>query len=264
MPRQTTVQDSTTIRFGSAKLEVGPNVGALTDLGAVNGVVFNESWEAVKVMADNAGEVLVGIRNQLATVNFDLMEANLTNLNILRGGIDTYSTTAAAPVNVVGENVTLSGVSSSRLAKKNGAGTIVTAIVVDNAVGVPYVINVDYVVGVDPAGYTIITRVAAGGIADGETVVVDYTYTPNTSKNLSSGGKFTITPGVMRLTNTNAAGKKFEITLHKAKTVQGIQLTLNSDEAVDPNVVNCSIECTRDEALAAGAQLFSIVDEQGA
>ena len=62
----------------------------------------------------------------------------------------------------------------------------------------------------------------------------------------------------------DAAGKKFEITLHKAKTVQGIQLTLNSDEAVDPNVVNCSIECTRDEALAAGAQLFSIVDEQGA
>jgi hypothetical protein len=43
MPRQTTVQDSNTIRFGSAKLEVGPNVGALTDLGAVNGVVFNES-----------------------------------------------------------------------------------------------------------------------------------------------------------------------------------------------------------------------------
>jgi hypothetical protein len=262
MGRQTTVQDSNTIRFGSAKIEAGANVGALTDLGAANNVVFNETWDNVKVMSANAGEIVVGVRNQMATVTFDMLEANLTNLNILRGGIDTYTATAAAPVAVTNENVVMTGVTGQRLAYKNGAGTIVTGIVVDNSGGVPYTIATDYYVGIDAAGYTVITRRAGGGIADGETVKVDYTYTPSTAKNLSSGGKFTMTPKVLRLTNTNEAGKTFVMTFYRVKSTQGIQLTLNTDDAVDPNVVNVQLEATRDESLTAGAQLFTIVDEQ--
>lgn len=262
--RQTTVQDSNTIRFGSAKIEAGATVGTLVDLGAANGVVFNETWDVVKVKADNAGEVVLGIKNQKATVTFDMMESNLTNLNILRGGIDTYATVAAAPVAVTDESVTLNSVVATRLLNKNGAGTIVTGIVVTNSGAVPYTLNTDYTVGIDSAGYTVITRIAGGGIADGETVLVDYTYTPNASKTLSSGGLETMTAKVLRLTNTNEAGNDYQITFYKAQSNQGIQYTMNSDDSVDPNVVNISIECTRDESRTAGDQLFEIVDEQGA
>lgn len=262
MGRQTTVQDSNTIRFGSAKIEMGANVGALVDYGAANNVVFTESWDPVKVVSANAGEIVVGIRNQMATVNFDMLEANLTNLNAMRGGIDTYATVAAAPVAIVDELVTLTGVTAQRLLYKNGSGAIVTGITVTTGAGVGRTLNTDYVVGVDAAGYTIITRIAGGAFADGEVAKVDYTYTPNTGKSLTSGGKFTITPKVLRLTNTNEAGKIFRMTFYRAKSAQGIQLTLNNDDAVDPNAVNVSIECTRDESLTAGAQLFEILDEQ--
>jgi hypothetical protein len=264
MPRQTTVQDSNTVRFGSAKCEIGATVGTLVDLGAVNNVVLNESWEKVSVMSDNAGEIKIGIKNHKAVVTFDMLESNLTRLNTLRGGIDTYTVTAAAPANVLAEAIVLDSVVATRLANKQGAGTIVTAIVVDNAGGVPYTINTDYVVGVDSSGYTIITRIAGGGIADGETVYVDYTYTPNASKNLATGGLETMTTNVLRLTNTNEAGDDFEITLYKAKSDQGIQYTMNPDESVEPNAINVSIECTKDQTLTAGAQLFTIRDEQGA
>jgi len=264
MPRQTIVQDSNTIRFGSAKIEAGATVGTLVDVGAANNVVFTESWDAVKVKSQNAGIITVGIQNQKAKVTFDMLETNMTRLNMLRGGIDTYSVIAAAPVNVTTESVTLDTTVATRLAYKNGAGTIVTAIVVDNAGGVPYTVNTDYAVGIDSAGYTVITRIAGGGIADGETVFVDYTYTPNASKTLSSGGKFTMTQNVLRLTNTNAAGKDYTITFYKANTAEGINFTYNDDENVEPDSTSVVMECERDEDLAAGAQLFTIVDEQGA
>jgi len=262
MSRQTTVQDSNTIRFGSAKIEAGATVGALVDIGAANNVVFTESWDPVKVKSHNAGLIKVGIQNQMAKVTFDLLEANLTRLNTLRGGIDTYSTVAAAPVSVVDENVTLDTTVATRLAYKMGAGTIVTSIVVTNGAAVARTLNTDYTVGIDEAGYTLITRIAGGAFADGEVALVDYDYTPNTSKTLSSGGKFTMTQNVLRLTNTNAAGKTFVVTFYKANTSEGINFTLNDDDNVEPDSMAVTMECERDESLAAGAQLFSIVDEQ--
>ena len=262
MGRQTTVQDSNTIRFGSCKIEVGATVGALTDIGAANSVVMKEERTEYRIVAHNAGEVAVGIKDQKVKVDFDLMEANLTILNTLRGGVDTYSTAAAAPVNVTNENVVMTGVTGQRLAYKNGAGTIVTAIVVDNSVGVPYTLNTDYSVGIDSAGYTVITRIAGAGISDGETVKVDYTYTPNTSKTLSSGGKFTMTPKVLRLTNTNEAGDILRVTFFRARSAGGIDFTYNADDDENPNLIKVTMEATRDETLAAGAQLFEILDEQ--
>lgn len=85
----TTVQQRSTIRFGSAKFEVGEDLDSLVDLGAMRGVEFEESWDEVRVNSDNAGVILVGINNQQATIRGDLMEINLRNLAMLRGGIDT-------------------------------------------------------------------------------------------------------------------------------------------------------------------------------
>ena len=84
----TKVQQSNTIRFGSAKFEVGEDEDNLVDLGAMRGVEFEESWDEMRVNSDNAGVIVVGMQNQQAAIRGDLMEINLKNLALLRGGID--------------------------------------------------------------------------------------------------------------------------------------------------------------------------------
>lgn len=85
----TSVQQRSSIRFGSAKFEVGETEETMIDLGALNGVEFEESWDEISVMSDNAGKILAGINNHEASIKGDLMEINLTTLAMLRGGIDT-------------------------------------------------------------------------------------------------------------------------------------------------------------------------------
>lgn len=92
----TTVQQRSTIRFGSAKFEVGETIEDLVDLGAMRGVEFEESWDEIRVVSDNAGEILAGIRNHRAGIKGDLMEINLKNLALIRGGIDKFEEVPAA------------------------------------------------------------------------------------------------------------------------------------------------------------------------
>lgn len=91
----TTVQNSNTIRFGSAKFEVGETEETMIDLGAMRGVAVEESWDAVTVNSDNAGVIRVGINNHTMALAGDLMEINLENLALIRGGIDKIEHIAA-------------------------------------------------------------------------------------------------------------------------------------------------------------------------
>lgn len=84
----TKVQQSNTIRFGSAIFEVGEDEDSLVNLGAMRGIEFEETWDELRVNSDNAGVIVVGMNNQQAAIKGDLMEINLQNLALLRGGID--------------------------------------------------------------------------------------------------------------------------------------------------------------------------------
>ena len=89
---QTSIQNENKISFGSGKLEYSTDDGSTwTDLGAMRNIVFTESWEEVEVPSDNAGIVKTGIKNQMASIAGDLIEIDLSKLNALRGGLDTYS-----------------------------------------------------------------------------------------------------------------------------------------------------------------------------
>lgn len=92
MCAQTTIQDSNKIMFGSGLFEVSEDGESWTNLGAMRNIVFTETWEEVRVLSDNAGEVKVGIKNHYANLAGDLMEIDLAKLNTIRGGIDSYST----------------------------------------------------------------------------------------------------------------------------------------------------------------------------
>jgi hypothetical protein len=95
MCAQTAIQNASKIAFGSGKFEYSTDSGSTwVDLGAMRNIVFNESWETVKIDSDNAGRVKTGLKNQIASLAGDLMEIDLGKLDALRGGIDTYTSSA--------------------------------------------------------------------------------------------------------------------------------------------------------------------------
>lgn len=261
---QTTTQKVNSIRFGSAKIEVGEDVVGLVNLGTAQNIEFTEEFTPIVLKPDNAPEITVGVREHYATAKFDLWEVDLSNLNLIRGGIDTYTAIAGVQVPVTDEPVKLTGTKMVRLANKNGDGSEPTSITVKGSDDSVMVRNTDYFLGVDAEGWPVIGRVTtSSNIEDGETVKVTYTYTPNASAKLSTGGKNIINPRVVRLTNTNAAGKKFQITIYAAKNQKGIELKLPGDDSEDPVAVPIELKGIIDPTRTAGDQLFEILDEQG-
>ncbi len=261
---QTSAQNKETIRFGSAKIEVGETVGTLVNLGLATSVEFTEEYEPIVLKPDNAPEIVVGVKDHTATVKFDMWEVNLKNLNLIRGGIDTLGSVEGSETSVSEETHTLTDTKFVRLAHKNGDGSEVASIEVTDSSDNAATRNTDYVVAVDEEGYTCIARVATSTvIADGDSVKVNYTYTPNAATTLSSGGKNTVSARVVRLTNTNAAGKKFEITVYAAKNQGGIELALPADDGDEPLKPTITLKGICDTTREAGDQLFKIVDEQG-
>lgn len=260
--RQTTVQQASKIGFGSAKFEVGATVGTLVDYGAMKNISFKESWTEVRVMSENAGEIKTGLRDHKAIIEGDMLETYLTNLNAFRGGIDTLTPIAAASINVVDEVHTFNTTVEFSLNNSMGDGTICTSIVVKNAAGVAKTILTDYSVGTNPSGQTTIARTVGGAFSDGDTCKVSYSYTPNTSATLTSGGKYVIAAKVVRLTNTDELGKKFRITVYAAKNKEGIEIKFPSDESLDPQSMKISMEGNLDYTRTAGDQLFEIFDER--
>lgn len=264
MAYQNTVQNSNAIRFGSGKLEVGDDVGSLVNLGAMRGIKFSDEFDVVEIETDNCAPITVGVKNHVASVEGELVEINLTNLNNIRGGIDTLTNVAGTSTDITAETHTLSGTTGTRLDHANGDGTIVTAITVTDADDGAAVLNTDYVLYVDSEGYTCIARVDGSiVITDGDGVKVNYTYVPNAAIKLTSGGKVTISTKVVRITNTNESGKDFRITVYKATNQKGIELELQGDDDDDVSTVAISLKGVCDSTRDAGDQLFEIYDEQG-
>ena len=260
---QTTVQKSQTIRFGSGILEVGPDEGSLVNLGAIKNAKFTEDFDPVTVDSDNAGPVYVGLRKHTATIEADLMEINFENLYAIRGGVDTYTEVAATPVAITNEYHKLTGTNAERLIYAMGNGSEVTSITVKDSSNTSAVRNTDFVITVGDDGYTYIARVSGSTvITTGEVVTVNYTYTPNASVTLSSGGKYTFTDIVAKITNTNEDGEDLSIQLYKAYINNGMEIEFPSDDDDSVAVLPLKIVGIRDTTRTAGDQLFKIVDEQ--
>jgi len=263
---QTIVQDSTTIRFGSGKLEVGDAVGGLVNLGAMRAVKFTEEFDKISIMSDNAGEIYAGIRNHKAIVEGELMEINLTNLNNIRGGIDTYATVVGDAVTGHSEVIAVGWKYDKfiELPHQNATLAKPTITSVTGSTNDALVANTDYFI-VQDAGtsmWGIVVIDSNTVTTENQTLTIVYNYTPAAAKTLTTGGKLTISPKVVRITNTDANGKIFRITVYKATNAQGITLELVADDSEDPNVIPIKLEGVLDVSRNAGDQLFEIYDTQ--
>ena len=261
---QTTVQRPDAVRFGSVKFELGKTIGTLVNIGALRNVQIAESWEEVKVESGNAGVLKKRIKNQKVAITADWLEWDLETADLMRGDIDEYTAVPGTPTPVTDEEVKLEDTTLVRLEHKNGDNTEVTTIVVtsNDATPVARTLNTDYVIGVDPAGWTCIARIEGGAIGDGDTVLVDYSYTPSTSKKLTSGGNFIINPRIIKLTNTNEAAKDLTITIYLAAVGEGITLPFPDDTADDAMVAGINLVGEIDASRTKGDQLYEILDEQ--
>ena len=201
-----------------------------------------------------------------------MLEITLADLDLLRGGTDVYTTVAAAPVTSATQTVASGDWGYNEfipIAHQNGNGAIITPTSVTGSVdfatsSAAYTIAVDYdLVKVDGVWGIVITDSVAV-TTEAQDIVILYDYTPAAAKKFTSGGLMTINPRVVRVTNTDSAGKKFQITVFKATNEQGIELDFQPDDAEDPNSVAVKLTGTLDTGLAPGAQLFEIYDEQTA
>jgi len=268
---QTTIQRPEAVKIGSAKVEVGDDIGSLQNLGAMRGVSLSESWDKVEVESDNAGVIKEYIKNQRIAITGNLIEIDLEILNEIRGGIDEYDTVAGSKVDdhdqivaggawhynefIVGEHQNADGsvLQIDTQGYPDVSGSVDGAL----AHGTDY-----FIVKNGQGRWGIIIIDSATVTTEAQVLTISYDYTPATSKVLTSGGKKTINPKVVRLTNTDENGKKLQVTVYYASIEEGITLEFPSDEAEDVMVTPINLVGKVDVDRTVGDQLYEIVDEQ--
>lgn len=87
---QTVVKNINAVPMGSGKFEISTDGINWTDLGAMKGIVFTETFDKVTIYSDNAGVLKEYNKNHHASLAGDLQELSLADLNTLRGGFDVY------------------------------------------------------------------------------------------------------------------------------------------------------------------------------
>lgn len=267
---QTKVQNDDAILFGSAKVELGlytQGLAGLMDMGALNDTEFAFPPTQEIVEFDNTEEWRRYTNADKATISATMFEAHGQNIATLLAGMSKKTVIPGNPVAVEDETHVLSGTNAVRLENKNGAGTEVSSIVVTDSTTpdpVEAVRNTDYVVSVDSAGYTTIARVSGSlVIADGETVTVSYSYTPNSAIQVDVGGITDQEYLICRLTNTRPSDDKiYQITCWKVALTGDLKWTYAADKDLKPFGVPFQLEAIKDQTRPNKEQLFRIYDEQ--
>lgn len=263
---QTTVQKQSAIRFGSARFEVGPDIGSLVNLGVMRGITFEETWDEVIVKTDNGGELPARVKNHIAKLSGNLMEIDLANLNTIRGGMDNLTTVAGTLVSGASYTVTSGNWQFDKiipLPGQNHDWAKITPTSVTGSVAGVLTVNTHYSIVKNAAGqWGIAIKNGAPITSETQNITIVYNYTPAASKSLSSGGKTAITPNVVKVTNVNSAGKELSITLYKASNSEGIKIEFPADDDDDPAMVPVVMRGSLDVNRAIGSQLFVIEDSQ--
>jgi len=251
--QQTTVQESTAVKWGSCLMEVGPNVGDLVNVGALRDVVWEETFDSVSVETDNAGPIELGIRNHRCAISGNWMEINWDNLARVYSGVHSVVAANTDSVAVTDEDVVLTAYDVTRLAHKNGDGSEVTLITVGDVATptIVYVRDCDYVITTDAQGWTGISRafatpiVTASGAITVATPAKTYTLSAETYLANLAIGDHIIVSGCAEAGNNGV------------KTVTAFTTTvITVDETCTGEAETGTVTITRG-AIAAGATVYA-------
>lgn len=274
MVNQTTVQDATKVRTGSAKIEARPYGGSTWhDLGAIEGLRYREVLDYGEINSDNAGNITGLVKDHYGEISFSMLEFNLHHITILRGGtgvsgdttgLDNYTETAGTPATNLACICQL-------LATPGDRGPILNASTLQPVYGITtidfvknvaedttYTAEADYLPFTDADGVMWIVRNTAGDITSGQLLHVQVDYTPPASKAITTGGRTTINPIEVRLTNTNAAGKNHVAQFYKVRLTSGIDQPYNPDKEAKANGVAIALRAILDTSRSVGDQLKAV------
>jgi hypothetical protein len=263
---QTQIQRPGAVKFGSAKVEVGDTIPTLEDLGAMRGISIAESFDKVEVESDNAGVIKEYIKNQRVAITGQLIEIDMEMLDKIRGGIDEYEAIAGTQVQDYNQVVNSGDWHYNDFIKfdeQNGDNSQLTPDSVTGSVDGALVEDTDYYVGMNERGESGLFIIDSATVTtEAQNITIVYDYTPAASKKLTSGGKKTINPKVVRLTNTDENGKKLQVTVYFASIEEGITFEFPADESEDVMVNPINLVGKVDVSRSVGDQLYEIIDEQ--
>ena len=122
-----------------------------------------------------------------------------------------------------------------------------------------YAVTTDYILSGSPYD---IRRVAAGAIADGSYVGVEYNFTDAGANSLAMGGE-TRSPNTFRLdfVHRDSSGKLIQVTLFKAMTVTELEMAFNERESGDYTVHNIQFKGLVDTTKPEGQNMLEFVQE---
>ena len=249
---QTNLQKSDALRYGSVTLFIGDDFGSLINIGAIRNMSFEHKAENIEVAFDNVPSIKKFKNGKKASFIFDLAEIDITTFAKTDAGLVIKTDIAGTPVAITDESITLTGVDSKAFINKNGDGTLPSSIVVTDTGATPYTENTDYTIQLGADGYARIARIEGSGISDGEEVLVDYSYTPNTSKKMTFNTGGTKTYKAARIENMNNEGKTFRIDLENVTNIKPLTTPFQADDSDD--IMVCSMELE--------GSVKEIIDEQ--
>jgi len=250
---QCSAQKPDSLRFGSVCLLLGDDVGSLVDLGCLRGASYVSKVENNEIEFDNCSSITQFAKGDRASFTLQLAEVDLTTLSKIDDGLFNLSVVAATPVAITDENIVALTGQAVIFANKNGDNTIVASVTVTNVGGsITYVEGTDYELIVNSQGYTALVMIDGGGITSGQTLEVDYTYTPNASKKLTLNTTGQKIGKYARIVNTDSQGREFRIDIDECTNITALELPFQSDNGEDVMVVAIELEGT----------VVEIVDEQ--
>ncbi len=256
--------------IGSVKAEVALVFGgAYVNVGLGRAFALTEEITVFDVEVDNGPDPIEGVSQHELAMTMELVELYLPTLDEIRGGIDLLTATAAAPV-VGFSDPFLTGEwgfdDPFVLRNQEGDGSEVVVTSVTGATDGALVEATDYFVGQNEAGDTVVTIIDSVTVTtESQTMTIVYDYTPNASRELSTGGLTTIASRAWRFTNRQIVAsveKDRIINVYTAFFEGGQTLTFNSDSADDPlTVIPISVRGKLSSSRTDGDQLYKILDE---
>lgn len=255
------------MRWGSVKFEAGESLGAMTDIGTLQNAAVKESWTEIHFKTGNGGYIPPLITDQKMEFSADINEIDLTKLNLLRGGIDTYGTVAGSIVNNATQTVASGAWAYNKFIKienQNGDRSAITVDSVTAGTNGLLVAGTDYYVGQNNNGeYGVFVIDSTTVTTTAQTLAIQYDYTPAASKTLSSGGKYEISYRVVRITNTHPiTGKTFVMVIYKGSNMSPLEINFQNDGSETPNTQKITIKGIPDTTRTAGDQLYKITIEE--
>lgn len=234
--RQTAIQVPEALRKGSVRVLVGDDFDNLVDIGALRNAKVNFLAEGQTIAFDNAPSLDAFVKGDRIQVTFDLAEINFDTIAVLDAGMITLQTTAGTPVSNATQLVVAGDWAYEQfipIAHQNGDGSAVNVDSVTGATDGALTEDTDYHVVESNGVYGVVVHSSGSASTENQNLTIQYDYTPNASKKITSTASGKKTLKVMRLINEDNDGKTLKLDIEEGTNKAPISIDFAGDEEED-------------------------------